>query len=352
MSDPGLHMGSPGDLIAAVPALLGVYPINSLIVAPVRGLPGQDGLSIAVVFRHDLHIPGDQLAYVAAQMAAFTAAQNAATAVVLLVDATASPNTASDVHTRTLAVVERALADSGIAVGGAWATRMIEPGETWWALEDPSVSGLVPDPETTPIAQQYAASGRTIHRSRDAIAQMLEVNPALAHRVRELLGATTTSTNTPPESAVAEVPVVDHRVAVQVIIARVDRIASGATLTPTDLADLAVALRTSTVRLCVSGLADTHRAAVARQLWAVLTRSLPDPERADAATLLAFAALYDSQAALADVAARAALVSAPEHREAQLLLVALQLGTPPRHLHVIIQRAHELAATLDIDLDR
>ncbi len=84
-----LRMSAPGEFIAAVPALLGFYPVDSLVVALLERRPPADEVCIKVVARHDLHISDSRLTAVVTQLADVAANENASAVLVLVVDSTA-----------------------------------------------------------------------------------------------------------------------------------------------------------------------------------------------------------------------------------------------------------------------
>jgi len=73
-------------------------------------------------------------------------------------------------------------------------------------------------------------------------------------------------------------------------------------------------------------------AAAAEQLWAALARELPDPEAAEAAALLAVAALLRGDGALANVSLDRAQRAWPGHRLTRLLRWAAEAGVRPDQL--------------------
>ena len=348
MNRPRFRLSDPGDAFAAVPAMLGFYPTDSLVLILLATIPGHTDVQATVAARLDLDLPDDLLTEAAGQLVEFALTHHTAEVLALVVDSTAQPHRPSGPRLRTLDIAERALTDHYITVRRAWHTRTIAAGSPWWSLRDPSETGTIPDPANSEIARAHARAQRPIRSSRDALTAMVAVDQAVVDRVREILDATLCAPrHNPPDALAADT---DDRVAVESILARIDQIATGAPPTPADLAAVAVALRNSTVRSCVCGLVSTARAQAAQQLWALLTRSLPDPDRADAAVLLAFSAYHAGEGVLADIAATTALHSDPEHTVAHLLLTSLRSGTPPQHLAPAVHRAHDIAATLDIDL--
>ncbi|MBV7701700.1 DUF4192 domain-containing protein [Nocardia nova] len=340
-----LRMSAPGEFIAAVPALLGFYPVDSLVVALLERRPFADEVCIKVVARHDLRISDKQLAGVVTQLADVAANENASAVLVLIVDSTAQPASAPPSrHTHTVEILDRALTSRGVVLASAWATRVIEAGAPWWSLLDATESGVVPDPDASALAATFVAAGHPIRRSRAELTRLIEPDQAMADRVRALLAA---DAGTRTQGAPSEITDT-----VATVVAHVDALAAGSGLTPADMAGLAVALRTAAVRHCMLGLAGTARVDAAERLWALLTRSLPDPERAHAAALLAFSAYHRGDGVLASIALDAALDSDPQHRFARSLDTTLRDGTSPPRLDAVVNYAHDIADALGVDLHR
>ena len=85
------------------------------------------------------------------------------------------------------------------------------------------------------------------------------------------------------------------------------RVGDGQQLADAELAGLACALTDVQVRYMLYALAVGHGAGEAESLWALLSRSLPTPWRAEALVLLAFSAYVRGDGPLAGVSLEAAL---------------------------------------------
>ncbi|MGW4241838.1 DUF4192 domain-containing protein [Nocardia sp. NPDC004722] len=112
------------------------------------------------------------------------------------------------------------------------------------------------------------------------------------------------------------------------------------------VADIAVALRDKVVRDVMFGLTGGSHAAAAEKMWARLTRSLPAPDRAEAAALLCFFAYARDDLAVARYAVDVALKADPDHTMARLLETGLVFGMPAAKLARLTQTGRELAADL------
>ncbi|NKY86553.1 DUF4192 domain-containing protein [Nocardia veterana] len=326
-----------------MPALLGFHPVDSLVVALLERRPPAGEVCIKAVARHDLHITDKRLTAVATQLAGIAANENASAVLALVVDSGAQPASAPHHrHTHTVDILDRALTERGVVLASAWATRMIEAGAPWWSLLDASETGVVPDPDASALAASFVVAGHPIRRSREELTRLIEPDPGLAAQVRALLPA---DAGLGTQRASSEITA-----AVATVVEHIDTLAAGTRLTPADIARLAMALGTATVRHCMLGLAGTARADAAERLWALLTRSLPDPERAHAAALLAFSAYHRGDGVLASIALDAALASDPQHWFARSLDAALRDGTSPPRLGAVVTYAHDIADALGLDL--
>lgn len=108
---------------------------------------------------------------------------------------------------------------------------------------------------------------------------------------------------------------------------------------------LAVALGHSDVRGECLTLAFGDQAPAAERLWTHLTRSLPAPERAEPACLLAVTAYLRGDGPLARIALDIALEAHPGHALAALFRAAVGHGITPSELRRILERASESPPT-------
>ncbi|ATL67416.1 DUF4192 domain-containing protein [Nocardia terpenica] len=362
MSEPRLSIDDPGQLFAAIPALLGFFPSDSIVVIMLNRIQDAEGehLCVGTIARHDLNIPQTRLVKVVHHAAELCAAEGADGVLLVLVDSSAAaPGTFASGrlpsrHSTVTRDLGAALSANDIRLLGAWATTAIRLGSPWWNLLDTTETGMIPDPATSPITTESVFRGHQIHRSRTEMENLARVDHELSDRVRQLLPASTSSR---ARSAVVDETIAgiaeNRRSAIESLVERIDAVASGSALTPTEFTDCALALRDITVRDCMLALATTHRAGAAQELWALLTRGLPDPDRAEAATLLAYSAYAAADGPLAQVALDAALHSNPDHRLAHLLNIALRAGMPPTYVRdKLSEPAHRTAAELGVDFER
>src|SRR5437588_9391430 len=106
---PQVRLRDPGDLIAAVPHLLGFHPIESLVLVTLHGSRAS---RVGLTLRTDLPPPGRQEELVAALMAPVR--QHDATAACLVVVGGGSADPPGPPHRQVVGAVDRALAGAGV----------------------------------------------------------------------------------------------------------------------------------------------------------------------------------------------------------------------------------------------
>ncbi|MEU4743344.1 DUF4192 domain-containing protein [Actinosynnema sp. NPDC023658] len=340
---PPTRLRDPGDLIAAVPHLLGFHPSDSIVV-----LVAQDH-DVAMAVRVDLPPPGVPNR-VARQLTAPLARCRGSDAVVVVVGGGSGDPPEDLPHAGLVDEVDDALLAADVPLLVAVWTRATAKGERWFDYHDVGTSGTVPDPSSTALAAASAADGHVTYASREAMGELLTPDPpeALSRRtalLNRLSADSPPAGSAPAGSAVngsaadpATVPA-RHR---ELIHAEVVRAATRKRpLTDEEVADLAHALsnpvtRDASLAYCVGELAGS-----AEVLWTELTRACPAPERAEPASLLAFCAYAKGLGSLAALALDRAEEAHPGHRLTELLRAALDFGLPPDQLRGLAERVAE-----------
>jgi len=345
-----LSVTGAGQLIAALPAFLGFYPEDSVVLVSLSPLPdtSPNGVGIGVVLRCDLERCLDPAFTELGTAARVCSERNARQVVVVLIDSQSQPadvaGTAGrgEAYRQFLIRLDRALVQAGTEVAAAWVTTTVQAGAPWWSLLD-IVRGIVPDPTASPLTLAIAsASGRPIYRSRAHVDAALERDEVLAAQVRtHLLDAA----DRPARAGGGNNSHTAIRASVELVLSCVD---AAEPLTPARLAEVAVAVGISGVPGCLMGLSRTIAAASAHRLWTELTRALPDPQRAEAAVLLAFSAYLTGDGALAVSAIGVALRLNPDHQIARMLETAFSIGLPPEQLQSLA--LHGISAATDLGI--
>jgi hypothetical protein len=133
-------------------------------------------------------------------------------------------------------------------------------------------------------------------------------------------------------------------------IAAAGQVADGQPLSDDTAARLACALTDPLVRDTLYALAVGENAGQAESLWAELSRTLPEPWRAEALVLLAFSAYARGDGPLAGVSLDAALRCDATHRMAGMLDTALQSGMRPEQIRELATTGYRLASRLGVRL--
>ncbi|QFZ17513.1 DUF4192 domain-containing protein [Saccharothrix syringae] len=326
LSTPRLH--DPGDLIAAVPHLLGFHPADSLVLLAVeRG-------EVALTLRVDLPAP-DHPDGLAERLVPPLARHPGAVAVAVVVGGGSGDPPEDLPHDALVDDLEEALRAVGTPLVLAVWTRATARAEPWFDYHDAGTRGVVPDPTSTPLAAATAARGYVTHPSREAMAGLLAPDPPelLSHR-SELLDRRAMGAARPDPGVRAR-----HRDLVRAEVVR----AAGRKrpLTDEEVADLAHALGDPWVRDASLAHCVGEHAGSAEVLWTELTRACPAPERAEPATLLAFSAYLRGMGSLASMALERAEEAHPGHRLSELLREALDTGLPPDRLRRLAEQAAE-----------
>ncbi|QQQ77945.1 DUF4192 domain-containing protein [Saccharothrix sp. 6-C] len=327
---PSTRLRDPGDLIAAVPHLLGFHPSDSVVVLVVS----DD--DVAMTLRVDLP-PAGVPHRVTDRLTAPLARCRGDDAVVVVIGGGSSDPPEDLPHDALVDELEDALHEADVPLLLAVWTRATAKGERWFDYHDVGTSGVVPDPSSTALAAASAAEGHVTYGSREAMSAVLVPDPPDALSRRSTLLNRLAADDPAPDDET--VPRRDR----DLIHAEVLRAATRKRpLTDEEVADLAHALsnpltRDSALAYCVG-----EHASGAEALWTELTRASPVPERAEPATLLAFSAYVRGNGTLALLALDRAEEANPNHRLTELLRAALAGGLPPTQIRHL---AEQVAAT-------
>ncbi|MFE3291562.1 DUF4192 domain-containing protein [Rhodococcus sp. NPDC059234] len=330
-----VRISDPGDLIAAIPALLGFRPRRSLVAVC---LGGGDPSVVRAVMRHDLPSGGigpadrdglDRIALVCAR-------GEVDSVVAVVVDDRAGRR---GVHNALADELGACLAEYEIPLIGAHALAEIAAAQRWRGLLGDSSRGVLPDPSSSEVAAAQVLGGRAIRDSREELEAVLDPDPA---RDRTRLAALIARSR---DAGCAQAPP-NRRVRLEFVLGRIADRASAVIPTDDEIVELALALADVRVRDALLSLAVTDEADAAEQLWIALARALPDPDRAEAAALLGFSAYVRGDGPMAGIAFTAALRANPDHRLASLLDDALQSGIRPESVCDLATTGREIAARI------
>ncbi|MGW0252384.1 DUF4192 domain-containing protein [Nocardia goodfellowii] len=358
-----VSIASRGELITAIPSLLGFVPHRSLVAVVLdSAVPPDRRPVIAAVARFDLQSPGGDPAMagpIADRLGRIGAAEQAEAVLAVIVDDRMSEpgpppnhhNTLATGHTELITELDKHLATHELLLAGAWAVSAIEAGVPWWPLLGRPGGGVLPEPSESMVAFARVLDGRPIHRSRAELSAVLLPDRALAAQVAACLAEAAERSRQRYVRAVRHGELDRyHRGLLEQVLWQVAHTASGALPQPPEIAELVGALREPPVRGALYALAYTEHAAAAERLWVRMVQALPGPQRADAATLLGYSAYVRGDGPFAGMALDAALAADPAHSMAALLESGLRSGMRPGPLRRVGRAGHAMAADLGIDL--
>lgn len=303
-----------GELIAAVPHLLGFRPANSLVISAHTGA---NRSNVALCLRTD--IPPQELYWSLAEQLQIPILRANACGVSVLVVCDGSVDPPQPLpHSALVEAVTKVFGAVGVAVYHALWTTEIKKGTSWWCYTNLECNGQIPDPAASVLAAASAASGSVTYDSRAEMRASLEPTdhtrlPLIAERIAAALRLKPDETR-----------------ATKLVTDAIADVRDG-TLTLDDdrIVDLAVALSHVRVRDGCLRPEVLRLGKPLEQLWTDLTRALPIPYRAESACLLAFTAFLRGDGAKAGVALDAAMEANPEHSGAHLLRYSMDWGLPP-----------------------
>lgn len=362
-----LRLADAGEVIAALPALMGFPPTRSIVamcLTPTGETPTRPNgrvATIGAVMRHDLVVPRNGEPVPERMRAAFRrfravcAREGADSVVAVLVDESLTDRHDPEIAELCRLVDEFAdvLDTAGIELSGVYAVAEITGGAEWF-VPGQDVTGSVADPSASIVAAARVFEGSPIRGSRSELEALLEpYPPAVRHEIARCLDQVVETRDREYERCAREGggERADRR-ELDTVLTHVRAYAEGVEPGPAECAEIAVLLANRTVRDAVMGLATGPLARPAERLWTELARALPDPERADAAALIGFGAYVRGDGPFAGVALTAALGSDPRHRLADLLDQALQAGLRPEAIRGLAETGHEIAARLGVVLPR
>lgn len=333
------ELSRPGALIAALPAVLGFVPENSLILVSLGD--GRLGSVMRVDLSEELADRMEHLAEVAA-----AAAPEAVIAVIVDADGAHCPS-CNEEYRQLSAVLAEALSQHNIEL---WATHLVDQvalGGRWHCVEGCGSSGLVDDPASSPLAAAAVLEGRRLYPRRADLQAVVApddqaCSDALAGVVRRQAGRR--------RAAHRAHPVRCTRADVETAMSAASRVAAGESLSDTELATLGCALSDAQVRDILYALAVGESAGEVESLWALLARTLPSPWRVEALVLIAFSAYARGDGPLAGVSLQEALRCEPDHRMAGMLDTALQSGLRPEDIRDLALTGYRLAKQFGVQL--
>jgi Domain of unknown function (DUF4192) len=336
-------LNRPSALIAAIPAVLGFTPQNSLVLVSI------DAGEISAVLRVDLSQEllsdargsMDRLVELAA-----TARPEGVIAIIVDAKGAACPM-CNEQHRQLCDDLAVALMEYGIELWAAHIVDDVGVGGQWHCVDGCGARGRVDDPMASPVTVAAVLDGRRLYASRAELEAVVtlergEGTTVLAETVEQLLADDLAARRDDPDGCA--------RRDVRAALAAAARVADGDPLADAEIAVLAAALTDIQVRDTLYALAVGESAGAAESLWALLSRKLPEPWRVEPLVLLAFHAYARGDGPLAGVSLEAALRCNPDHRMAGMLDDALQSGMRPEQIRELALTGYRLAQRLGLRL--
>jgi hypothetical protein len=336
---PDFELNRPGALIAALPAVLGFVPENSLVLVSLDG--GELGTVMRVDLSEELVGRIGHLVEVAA-----AAAPEAAIAVIVAEDGAHCP-VCNDEYRQLCAMLAEVLSENNIELWAAHVVDRVARGGRWHCVDGCGASGTVDDPSASPLAAAAVLDGRRLYSRRADLQAVVAVeDPARSAALAGLLSRQAAKR----ARAHGADPSGCGRRDVKRALTAAGRVGGGRSLSDAELAALGCALNDVQVRDTLYALAVGEKAGEAEALWALLARTLPAPWRVEALVLLAFSAYVRGDGPLAGVSLEAALRCDPDHRMAGMLDTALQSGLRPEQIRELAVTGYRLAKQLGVRL--
>lgn len=323
-----LKVSDVGELVAAVPSLIGFHPRDSLVLIATGG---ETGRRLGLTLRVDLPAP-EHVADVGAAAVRGLLLDSPRGAALIVVGGRPAPGDPLPCRGLVdLVVCELEARDVEVHTV-VWAESTAAAAR--WACYDPcGHTGSVPDASAVAFTVAAVVNGQVVHADRAALERLVAPADDESLRRRELLLVRAV------DEAVAgpEPGADDPAEGCALIDAAIDDAGGGRLVLDDDrVVALAGALVAPAVRDAAMLACAGPTAAAAEQLWTALVRETPDPEAAEPAALLAVSALLRGDGALANVALDRAEGSWPGHRLTRLLRAVAEAGIRPAELRALL----------------
>ncbi|ALR12291.1 hypothetical protein MYCSP_13690 [Mycobacteroides saopaulense] len=329
---PDFRLNRPSALIAALPAMLGFVPEDSLVIVTLA-----NGL-VEAILRRDLDDLDHPESAAFAALAEVLAPGPADAVIAVVISASLDERAAGEIIGRLAKHLDR----QGISLIAGHAADRVAPGGWWRCYDGCGAGGPIDDPQCSPLTAAAVLAGRTVHRRREDLVALIA--PTDTRRSAALADSLRRPSRRQGDQASAD------RRAVNRVMWAACRTAESQPLSNRDLLAIARSLAVVRVRDTVCALAVGVLADDVERLWLALSRLLPAPWRAETLVLLGFSAYVRGDGPLAGVALDSALAVHPDHRLGQLLMSALHTGMRPDEIRTLADTGFRLAHELGINL--
>jgi hypothetical protein len=337
-----VRLSDPGDLVAAVPHLIGFTPADSLVLVALTQGPGTSRFRLGAVVRADLPEPDDVPAVVSA-CARRMGAQRPAEVALVVIGGGRRVRNGSPPRADVVEQVEALFATTRVPVHARLWVARIAGGERWRCYPPCGCSGTVGPTDGSTIAMASTMFGQVTYGSRAELEASLAPTTRIdAARMRRLVDEAFDAASTDRELGGPGASLRD----LHCVGAAVAEVAAGRDLGDAEVARVAVALCDPHVRDTCLAWALEPRATPAEQLWTTLVRAVPGPEVAEPATLLAFSVLVRGGGALVGAALDRAQGAVPGHTLSGLLAELLARGVGHQEILDLVRGAGAAARDL------
>jgi hypothetical protein len=344
------RLDTAGELIAAIPAILGFIPRRSLVVtlltiAATEHSDDPPVQSIQPVLRFDVDAATDEKLgpHLTATVASISLRENAVAVMAVVIDDRPGAVGHAD-------QVLQPLRELSIPLSNAWFVETIAPEARYRDLLVGENLGLVKDPAAAQIAFADVLDGAQIRCSRGELVDSLAPDPDLATEVAAVLVAAFACYRDERTAAIRDGRSDEHRRdAAEWALDQIDAVTANPP-TADDLATLAAVLRDRPIRDIMFALTTTPYSVSAHMLWQHLARATTGTDRAEAAVLFAHSSYCGGHTVLAGIAIDEALRADPTHPMANVLGIALLEGIRPHELTPLAEDGHEAARDLGVDI--
>ncbi len=342
---PRLRVADVSELIAALPAMLGFVPSQSLVVPLLSTEPAPAGTeSIQAVMRFDIDSVTEPAGLRRLVEVVDTVCSREGVTSTMMIVVDDRPTALTTAH-ELLDQLQR----MGIEPRHAWRVDHIVADATYWDLLSFD-HGRVADPRMSAVACAHVLDGHQIHDSRAELTDLLAPNPELTAQVGALLYDTAARyRHNLAVAATVNRANAYRREMIGWLLTQISTFGETPT-TPQDLATVAVLLRDQLVRDIMYGLADTTGRGLAEQLWRHIASATEGTDRAQAATLFGYSAYHHNNTVVAGIAIATALEADPDLVMANLLDLAMQECLRPDQIRRMAQSGREIAAHFGIDI--
>ncbi|MEB3372439.1 DUF4192 domain-containing protein [Saccharopolyspora mangrovi] len=326
MNDRHVRLDGPSDLLAAVPHLVGFYPVDSVIVLTFHDIHARPRLAAAM--RLDVPRPAVYDRFLATVQPPLLADPDVDGVIAVVTTAAGDLAAEGLPHHGLVSRLATLCSEIGVPLLQAFWTPEFRAGAPWGSYADPLVTGTVADPSASALGVVAALAGEVTYSSLPEMTELLapQLDEASAARWRTALDTLTDQTTT---ATTGEYDNAAHRLVLETIHA----LAEGGEVCEDILIRVLHAISDQRIRDAVFRTALGPHARAAEGLWITLMRCAPTgPEVVEAAVLLTFSAYMRGHGTLAALALERALHIDPDHSFARLLNQALSYGIPPDKL--------------------